>query len=56
MMVGRAGALRLAYRKGLLLSDAYAPGLRYEERLRAYVGLPYRYADVLAYFRSRASA
>nr|WP_211096508.1 DEAD/DEAH box helicase family protein [Acidilobus sp. 7A] len=51
MMVGRAGALRLAYRKGLLLSDAYAPGLRYEERLRAYVGLPYRYADVLAYFR-----
>lgn len=42
----------LRYRRGLLLCDAYAPGMRYDEKLRSYVGLPYKYRDVLDYFRA----
>jgi hypothetical protein len=41
----------LRYYRGLLTSDVPAPGLRYDQRLGLYVGLPYRYREVLEYLR-----
>jgi len=42
----------LRYYRGLLTSDVPAPGLRYDQRLGLYVGLPYKYREVLEYLRS----
>lgn len=43
--------VKLSYRRGLLVSDSYAPGLRYDEKIGGYVGLPYKYYEVLNYIR-----
>jgi superfamily II DNA or RNA helicase len=41
----------LRYYKGLLLSDHYAPGLKWNEKFDAYVSLAYKYREVLNFFR-----
>lgn len=43
--------VKLRYFKGLLLSDFYAPGFKWNEELQSYVALAYKYRDALGYFR-----
>ena len=40
----------LRFFKGLMLSDSYAPGLKWSEELKAYAGLAYLYREVKEYF------
>ncbi|BAB66691.1 DEAD/DEAH box helicase [Sulfurisphaera tokodaii] len=40
----------LRYFKGLILSDAYAPGLKWSDELKAYSALAFKYRDVRKYF------
>jgi hypothetical protein len=40
----------LSYCRGLLCSEVMAPGLRWDEKLRKYIGLAYKYAQVREYF------
>jgi len=40
----------LRYYKGLLISDAYAPGLKWDEKLQGYINFAYKYRDVKKYF------
>lgn len=44
--------VNLRYFKGLLLSDTYAPGLKWENRFKSYVGQALRYREVKDYFLS----
>ncbi len=41
----------LKYFRGLLLSDHYAPGLKWSDDLKAYASPAYKYWDVLNYFK-----
>ncbi|MGC9105593.1 MAG: DEAD/DEAH box helicase [Thermoprotei archaeon] len=41
----------LRYYKGLIISDSYAPGLKWSEELKAYAGLAYLYGQVKEYFQ-----
>ncbi|ARM75066.1 DEAD/DEAH box helicase [Acidianus manzaensis] len=43
--------VNLRYFKGLLLSDFYAPGFKWNDELKSYVALAYKYRDTLSYFR-----
>jgi superfamily II DNA or RNA helicase len=43
--------VRLSYYKGLLLSDYYAPGLKWSDEFKKYIGFAYKYRDVLEYFK-----
>ena len=40
----------LRFFRGLILSDSYAPGLKWSEELRAYAGLAYLYREIKEYF------
>ncbi|AWR98205.1 DEAD/DEAH box helicase [Acidianus sulfidivorans JP7] len=40
----------LRYFKGLLLSDFYAPGFKWNEELKCYAALGYKYRDTISYF------
>lgn len=43
--------VNLRYFKGLLLSDFYAPGFKWNDELQSYVALGYKYKDTLEYFK-----
>jgi len=40
----------LKYFKGLILSDAYAPGMKWSDELKAYSALAFKYRDIKRYF------
>ena len=42
--------VELRYYKGLLISDTYAPGMKWSEELKAYVTFAYKYKEVKSYF------
>ncbi|BDC18178.1 DEAD/DEAH box helicase family protein [Acidianus sp. HS-5] len=44
--------VRLSYYKGLIVSDYYAPGLKWNDDFKKYIGFAYKYRDVLEYFKN----
>ena len=42
--------VHLKYFKGLILSDAYAPGMKWSEELKSYTALAFKYRDIKKYF------
>ena len=42
--------VHLRYFKGLILSDAYAPGMRWSDELKSYTALAFKYRDIKKYF------
>ena len=40
----------LKYFKGLILSDAYAPGMKWSDELKSYTALAFKYRDIKKYF------
>jgi len=42
--------VELRYYKGLLLSDTYAPGMKWSEELKTYVTFAYKYKEIKSYF------
>ncbi|BFH72131.1 DEAD/DEAH box helicase [Sulfurisphaera javensis] len=40
----------LRYFKGLILSDAFAPGMKWSDELKAYTSLAYKYREIRKYF------
>jgi superfamily II DNA or RNA helicase len=43
--------VRLSYYKGLIVSDTYAPQMKYDEKIKKYISLAYKYKEIVEYFR-----
>ncbi|MCE4623617.1 MAG: DEAD/DEAH box helicase family protein [Caldisphaeraceae archaeon] len=41
---------RIGYYKGLIVSDTYAANMKYDEKMKKYIAMGYKYAEVTRYF------
>ncbi|MGC8572769.1 MAG: DEAD/DEAH box helicase family protein [Caldisphaera sp.] len=43
--------VRISYYKGLIVSDTYTPQMKYDEKMKKYISLAYKYKEIIDYFK-----